>query len=54
MIALLLRRRNGKEISMLKENVEGTYEIEGTEMDMGVEPTEEEIAVAESEEEKKE
>lgn len=53
-IALLLRRRNGKEISMLKENVEGTYEIEGTEMDMGVEPTEEEIAAAESEEEKKE
>ena len=43
MIALLLRRRNGKEKDM-SENVK---EIDGQELDMNVEPTEEEIAAAE-------
>lgn len=44
---IVLRRRNGKEKNMSKENIK---EIEGQELDAGVEPTAEDIAEAEKEE----
>lgn len=53
----MLRRRNGKELIMAEEKTMVTEEkddIDGLELDMGVEPTAEEIAAAEKSAEEEE
>lgn len=49
-----LRRRNRKEKNMSEDNVIAMEEIEGYELDAGIEPTAEEIAEAEAEAAKEE